>query len=408
MNITLRLAWRNLWRQPRRTWLTVGAMAFSNVILVFMISLQFGMYGMMIDNTLALFTGHLQVQANGYKDDKKIRQTVPDAAALADRLSETIDGARVAVRANAFALVSSADRSFGVQVVGVQPDKEPGISTLPGLVVTGSYLQGRSEEVVIGSILARNLKVGVDDELTLIGSGKDGSFAAVVATVSGIFESGIAVLDRNMVEMPLSLFQETFFMGDSAHEIVMRMPGLDDVPLAVSAVSAALPSDQDLVVHDWDALQPGLKQAIQADIAGAWFMYGVLVVLVAFSVLNTVLMSVLERTREFGIVLSLGLSPGRLAWLVMLETALMAILGLLLGVLIGWAVTAWFGYAGFSYPGMEVMADKFNLPARIFPQATMLSLFLGPGVVFVGTLLASIYPALRIHLLEPVQAMRAA
>jgi len=408
VNIILRLAWRNLWRQPRRTWLTVGAMVFSNVILVCMISLQFGMYAMMIDNTLRLFTGHLQVQAAGYQDEHKIRQVVPQAVELAERIATALPQSRVAVRSNAFALASSDERSFGVQVVGVQPQQEPQVSSLPGLLVSGAYFGAHPDEVVVGSILARNLKVEVDDEITLIGSGKDGSFVAAVVTIAGIFESGIPDLDRGLIQMPLALFQETFFMGTDAHEIVLRLPELDRVPAAVQTVTALLPAGQNLVALDWDSLQPGLKQAIQADMAGAWFMYGVLIVLVAFSVLNTVLMSVLERTREFGIVLSLGLSPGRLTRLVLLETLLMALLGLLLGVLLGWALIIWLGHTGFSYPGMDEMASKFNVPEQFYPHATLLTLLLGPAIVFVGTLLAAVYPALRINWLQPVEAMRAA
>ncbi len=119
MNLVFRLAWRNLWRQPRRTWLTTGAMVFSNTLLVFMISLQFGMYGLMIDNTLQAFTGHLQVQAPGYIDDQKMRQTVPGIAPLAERLRAEFPGQHVAARATGFALISSEDRSYGVAVVGV-------------------------------------------------------------------------------------------------------------------------------------------------------------------------------------------------------------------------------------------------------------------------------------------------
>ena len=104
MGLSLRLAWRNLWRQPRRTWLTTSAMVFSNVLLIFLISLQFGMYGMMIDNTLSLMTGHLQVQAPGYRETQKMRQVVPDAGALADTLRAQLDTDKVAARASAFAL----------------------------------------------------------------------------------------------------------------------------------------------------------------------------------------------------------------------------------------------------------------------------------------------------------------
>jgi ABC-type antimicrobial peptide transport system permease subunit len=130
--------------------------------------------------------------------------------------------------------------------------------------------------------------------------------------------------------------------------------------------------------------------------------------LVAFSVLNTQLMSVLERTREFGIIMSLGLTPGRLGRLVLLETALMGVLGLFAGAAVGGLVTFYFTVNGFSYPGMEEMGMNFNLPSRFYPQVSFLTLFAGPSVVFVFTLIAAIYPAMRLRWLHPVEAMRAA
>ena len=160
-------------------------------------------------------------------------------------------------------------------------------------------------------------------------------------------------------------------------------------------------------MHDWDALQPGLKQAIKADMSSAFFMYGILVILVAFSVLNTQLMSVLERTHEFGIVMSLGLKPGQLGRLVMLETALLGLLGFVLGAIGGALLTSYFGVNGLSIPGMEEMAANFNLPARVYLEATPLSTVIGPSVVFLFTLLAAAYPALRLYKLHPVEAMRA-
>ena len=409
MNLVLRLAWRNLWRQPRRTWLTTGAMVFSNVLLVFMISLQFGMYRLMIENSLKAFTGHMQVQARGYIDEQKMRQTIPDVRALAEDLRRKLDSDEVAARATAFALASSEERSYGIAVFGVEPEFEPRVSSIPGLVRDGRYLEnGDAAEIVIGSVLARNLRVGVGDELTLLGSGRDGSFAAVVANVVGIFDSGVAELDRTIAEMSLGLFQDVFYMEGSGHQVVVNAPRLGQVAELQARVASLLPEGQDLVVHDWDALLPGLKQAIQADISSAVFMYAVLVILVAFSVLNTQLMSVLERTHEFGIVLALGLKPGRLGRLVMLETAMMGSIGLVIGAVIGGALTAWLGARGFTMPGMEEMGAKFNLPSRLHPTVTVASLLSGPAVVFLFSLLASVYPALRLRRLHPVEAMRAA
>jgi ABC-type lipoprotein release transport system permease subunit len=374
-----------------------------------MISVQFGMYRLMIENSLQAFTGHMQVQAPDYKDDQKMRQTVPDVTGLAGKLRRETGMDTIAARATAFVLASSEERTYGIAVFGVEPRYEPGVSSIPGLVTRGRFLEDdHAEEIVIGSVLARNLHVDVGDELTLLGSGRDGSFAAAVVTIAGVFESGIQDMDRSIAEMPLGAFQEVFYMDGSGHQVVVNAPRLSDVPALQGQVQALLPAGEPLVVHDWNALQPGLRQAIQADMSSAFFMYGILVVLVAFSVLNTQLMSVLERTREFGIVMSLGLTPGRLGRLVMLETTMMGLLGLTIGALLGGVLTGWLGVHGFTWPGMDEMAVKFNLPSRIYPTPTLLSLLVGPAVVMLFSLLATLYPALRLHRLHPVEAMRAA
>ena len=162
IDVSLRLAWRNLWRYKRRTWLTVGAMIFSNALLVFSVSLQFGSYDMMINNTLQAFTGHIQVQHEGYQEDPKMRRVVADIVAMADDLRSALGSNEVAARGAGFALASSTDRSYGLQILGVEPGFEPNVSTIPGLVKQGRYLNNDSyDEIVIGSVLARNLKVAL-------------------------------------------------------------------------------------------------------------------------------------------------------------------------------------------------------------------------------------------------------
>ena len=408
MTLNLRMAWRNLWRHKRRTWLTATAMIFSNVLLVFMISLQFGSYDMMINNTLQSFSGHFQIQKDGYNDNPKLRLSIESIQPLATELRRTMPEARVAARAAAFALASSEQRSFGVQVIGVQPDFEPGVSTIPGLVKQGSFLQDpNAAEIVIGAVMARNLKVGIGDEITLLGSGRDGSFAAGVLTVTGIYASGIQEMDRSFAEIPLGYFQEMFAMGDHGNSIAVAVESLDHVAPELINAKRVVSGHDGLLVIGWTALHPGLKQAIQADLSSAWFMYGVLIILVAFSVLNTQLMSVLERTREFGVITALGIKPRQLASLVMLETTLMALIGLSIGVFLGWLVALYFNVVGFSYPGMEEVAARFNLPGKMYPSVTVFSMMLGPFVVFLFCLLASIYPATRLYRLQPVDAMRA-
>ena len=402
------MAWRNLWRHWRRTWLTVGAMIFSNGLLIFAMSLQFGSYDMMIDNSLQAYSGHLQLQHPRYLDDPKMRYAVDDIAATAARLRRELGLASISPRAAGFALASSEERSYGLQIIGVDPAHEPLVSTLPGLVKQGRYLEpGAAGEIIIGAALARNLKVKPGDELTFIGSGFDDSFAAGVVRVVGIFESGIADLDRALAQVDLAYFQEVFAMQGRGHSLTVRAQHIDDVETLQARIAALLGSNESILLRHWDELQPGLRQAIQADMASNSFMYIVLIVLVAFSVLNTQLMSVLERTREFGTMMALGLQPGRLSRLVMLETALMTALGLVLGIVVGLIINLYLSRVGFSYPGMDEVALKFNLPERIYPAISMASMTLGPTAVAVGSLLATLYPALRLYLLTPIEAMRA-
>ena len=407
-DVTLRMAWRNLWRHWRRTWLTVGAMIFSNALLIFAMSLQFGSYDMMIDNSLQAYSGHLQLQHSRYLDEPKMRYAVEDIAALTERLRGELGLDSISARASGFALASSNERSYGLQIIGVDPAHEPRVSTLPGLVKQGRYLRpGSVDEIVIGSVLARNLRAGIGDELTFIGSGYDDSFAAGIVRVVGIFESGAADLDRALAQVSLDYFDEVFAMRGRGHSIAVRAPHIDDVERLQQQIASLLEPRINASLRHWDELQPGLRQAIQADLASNSFMYIVLIVLVAFSVLNTQLMSVLERTREFGTMMALGLQPSRLARLVMLETALMTALGLVLGIVAGLVINLYLSKVGFSYPGMDEVALRFNLPDRLYPSISILSMTAGPAAVAIGSLLAALYPALRLYLLTPIDAMRA-
>ncbi|MCP4430208.1 MAG: ABC transporter permease [Gammaproteobacteria bacterium] len=384
-------------------------MIFSNCLLIFAMSLQFGSYDMMINNSLQAFSGHLQLQHEAYLDNPKMRYTQPDIASRAQQLRDELDLPNIAARAMGFALASSQDRSYGLQILGVQAEFEPMVSTIPGLIKQGRYLQKTSfDEIVIGAVLARNLKVGIGDEITFLGSGLDNSFAAGVVRVVGIFETGMAELDRNMAQISLSYFDDSFAMQGKGHSITIRAAHIDQVNRLQTSAQTLIADKSNLVLRHWDELQPGLRQAIQADMVSNWFMYAILIVLVAFSVLNTQLMSVLERTREFGVMMALGLKPGNLSRLVITETGLMSCLGLLCGVLIGFIFTWYLSRVGFYYPGMEEMAARFNLPDRMYPSVAPLPLLLGPSIVAVASLLASTYPASRLYRLLPIEAMRAA
>ena len=410
MMIIFRLAWRNLWRHPRRTGLTMAAIAFAAFLLVFMITLQLGSYDMMIDGTLRVFTGHFQAQRQGYQDRPQMRLTLSEPQQIAARLRAVPRVSAVAVRAMGFALISSKNRTYSAQVIGVESEQEGRLSTVPGLIKKGRFFQDdQAAEIILGAAFARNLQVEVGNEITLLGSGWDGSIAAAVLPIVGIFESGAPEMDRGLVEIPLGAFQEIFSMENKAHTVVGILDNLGNLEKRLPDLRAALPvsATEERVLHDWNTLVPGLQQLIQGDMVSSWVMYFCLIVVVVFSILNTFFMAVLERTREFGILLALGIKPLHLMGLVMLESLFLIALGLNIGIAGGAAVAVYYHATGFSYPGLAEIAAHFGLPAEIYPQMSVVAFSVGPLVILGFTLLAALYPALRIRRLQPVEAMKA-
>jgi ABC-type lipoprotein release transport system permease subunit len=429
--LTLRLAWRNLWRNGRRTAISLAAVAFATLILVFGVAMQEGGYGAMIASAVGVFTGDLQVQVRGYRERPRLEETIGDATALEARVARLPGVEAVAARGEAYALVSSPRRSYGAQVVGVEPRRERRVSSLAGTLRSGRYLSsGSAEEAVIGATLAKNLHLALGDELTVLGQGKDGSLAVAACKVVGIFSSGSPELDRQMVEIPLGAFRRAFALGDEAHALVVRTRGLDALPEVHREVAAVLSSlasrasrasradrsgesgaagssgGDRLVALDWSDLEPGLQQGIALDAAVGWFLYGVLVVVVGFSILNTFIMAVLERTRELGVLLALGARSGFLGRMLAAESLLLLLLGLALGVALGAAVSAYFGVHGIAFSSSEELLAHWNLPARIHPRLDLRALTVGPLAVLVATAAAALFPVLRVRRLRPVDAMR--
>jgi putative ABC transport system permease protein len=412
----IKMAWRNIWRNPRRTILTVLAIVFACVLLVFMLSFELGSYDTMINSSIKINTGHLQIQAQGYHKNNKMRLVVPDPQPITRALDQMPEVAAYTCRGRTFALVSSAHRTYGAMVVGIDPDKEARVSTLRQIIRQGHYLSkpttnGNLAGALVGRLLARNLKISLGDEITVLGQGRDGSVAATVLAVQGLYASGIDEFDRSAIHIPMATFQEVFAMEGAVHEIVVLGRDLASVPLIKAGIDPLLKKiggDPPLVALDWDELMPGLRQAIRMDLVSGLISYLILIMVVAFSILNTFLMAILERTREFGVMMAMGAKPGRLTRLVLTESALMTLVGVATGIVSGYLLTWYFKIHGIdlaNLAGSSEILRQYGIPSRLYPQLTFISVASGPAAVCVITLLAALYPALKIRRLKPVDAM---
>lgn len=409
--IDMKMAWRNIWRNPRRSILTMLAIAFASMLLVFMLSWQFGSYETMINSAVKIHTGHLQVQAQHYNDKRSMRLVVPDPFAVGDVLDKTPEVSAYTFRTNAFSLVSSKQRTYGALVIGIDPRREAQVSTLKKLIRKGKYFSATdANKALLGRLLAKNLHVSLGDEVVLLGQGLDGSIAATVVTVKGIFNSGQDEFDRNTIHIPLKYFQDVYAMEDAVHEVVAVSTELEYVSDIKQHVKAGIQTIKDgshLAALDWMELMPGLVEAIQMDLISGFIFYIILIIVVSFSILNTFLMAIFERTREFGVLMAMGTTPGRLTKLLLIESASMTLVGIFVGIIAGSLITLYYQSHGIFIPGSTEVLRQFGLPERMYPQLSILSASIGPAVVLLITFLTALYPALKVRRLKPVEAMQA-
>ena len=402
----LLLSWRNIWRNPRRSTLTILAVFFATGLLVFMLSFQFGAYDDMISSSVRLSTGHLQVQARGYNERPNIRKSIENPKKLFDKVMAMGGVESGVMRSETSVLAAGAERSSGMLITGVHPDAERKASSLPEQIKQGRYLRENDRGVaVIGALAAEKLKIGLGDECTLLGQAKDGSIAAAIVEIIGIYRTGIDELDRTTMQVELSDFDTIFGMEGSVHRIVFNMLDLQSVSPLVETLTKD-PDFSGLQVLSWDALSPGLKQSIELDLIGGVIMYAILIVVVAFSILNTFFMAIFERTREFGVLMSIGTKPGRLIKIIMAESMAMTMIGVCPGILAGVGVTLIFSHYGIGMGESAELMTQYGFKDRMYPKLSVLSVVTGPAVICVVTFVTAAVPALKIPGMKPVEALK--
>jgi len=401
--LTWRLAWRNLWRNPRRTWLTAGGIAFASLLVTLSMSLQQGSYDAMVSSATGFYLGQAQINHVLYEEEGKLEQTVAPADELRRSL-EQVPGLHVAPRAQVFALASVGQRSFGAAVVGVDFEVEQKLVSFFDRVTQGR-LPVDEGEVLVGEALARNLGAQLGDELVLLGTGKEGGIGALALTIAGLYDSGRPELDRSLVFTHLASVQNGFGLGDEVHAMVLGFDEIEALAPNLPRLSRGLPDNAEL--RTWQQLLPEVVQSIELDRISAVLFYGSILVLVTFSVVNTFIMIIFERTREFGMLLALGTRPGIIMRQVQAEALMMWLVGTAIGLLLSNLLVGWAAVQGIPLGMMEEMAAQYYMPSRLYPAISLYAMSLAPLVLLVGTQLAAFFVTLRVRRLKPVEALRA-
>jgi ABC-type lipoprotein release transport system permease subunit len=402
------LAWRNLWRNPRRTLLTLSAIVFGTFLAILFTAMQDRSFADMVDLAARLGGGHVLLQHPERLDEPTLGHRVRDTAGL--RALAAADPRVVAAvdRVTGQLMVQTPTHQVGAGFVAYDPSAEDE-TTLSFLRGVEGTLQSGPHDIVLGRRLARNLGVGLGGKVVYTLVGADGDIVSGLGRVSGLVETGAPSVDGGLVLLPLGPLREVAGLGpDDATTVGLYLSDARASGAVVRDLQPRLPPG--VVALGWNEAQPDLSGFIAMKVGGARFMEGVILVLVTAGIFNTLFMSVMERRREFGILAAIGCSRGRLFAMVMWESLWLGLLGLA-----GALVVTWGPYRYLSTNGVDLSSKVGTAPLEvagvgmpsvlkigIFPENLLLIL----GFALTATLLAGLWPAWQASRVPPVEAIR--
>jgi ABC-type lipoprotein release transport system permease subunit len=405
MTTILKIAWRSLWRNKKRTLITTASVFFAVLLALAMRSMQLGSYDNMVKNAVSFYSGYLQVQKTGYWEDKSINKTFEYSKSLETKINSQAGINLVTPRLESFALASSGNYTKGTAVIGTNPVLEAKFTHLNNKLIRGKYLVPGDDGLLLGSQLADFLKVDVGDSLILYGQGYHGVTAAGEYPVKGIIKFPSPQMDKQTVYMSLQAAQ--YFYG--ATDMLSSLPMMIDNPADLEKLDIDLQKKlgMDYHVMTWKELMPDLLQEIQADNAGGIFMLGILYMIIAFGILGTIMMMTIERRKEFAVMVAVGMRKTKLALMILFETLIMGLMGIISGVLIGFPFNLYFHLNPIHLVGKAAEAmEQFNVepimpfsiePGYIINQAL---------VVIIMTLVAYIFPLIYILRFSVIKGMK--
>jgi ABC-type lipoprotein release transport system permease subunit len=400
-----RLVWRNLWRNRRRTLITMASVTFAVLLAVVMQSLQKGTFGNLIRNVVRFHSGYIQVHAKGYWDERVIENSFGLEASLLTGIRRNAHVRTVVPRLETYALASTGEKTKGCMVNGISPSTEDSLTRLSGRVYKGCYLENGSHGVLVAEGLAGRLGIGLNDTLVLLGQGFQGSTAAGRYKVEALLRFNSPTLNESMVYMTLPDAQS--FLSAEGRVTTLALDVTDPDRLEEVAMELSESTGPHYEVMSWKEMMPEVENHIRSDAVSLFIWMGILYLIIAFGIFSTLLMMVAERRYELGMLVAIGMRRRRLAGMLFMETILITLSGVLVGVVLAVPVV-WYmrehplriggeGGRAFAKWGFEPI-----LPTMLDPKTFMLQ----SGIVMCIALLIGTYPAWKAMRTDPVRAMK--
>ncbi len=405
MTLYLRLAWRNIWRQRRRTLIVFLAVGIGMALMMwydgFMAGFEQAIYG----NAIKVLGGNIQVHAEGYSQSGKTSllplQNDEDIIQSALAQPQVVAASRRIVTGG---LASSHEGAFSVSIAGIEPEKELPVSLVGQNVSAGRYLTPDDRDMIfIGQGLAKAMGVTAGDRITLAGRAMHNQMRQRTMTVAGVYDLGMAEIEKRTIYMSLAEAQDLYGLTGQSTEVMVSLQSLGQEAAVIKALKPQLSGEE---IGSWQTNFPEMQSAIQSK-SGVMNIFSVVIMIIAgIGILNLLVMAVFERTREIGILGALGLKPRQVSALFLVEGALMGIIGLAFGIALGLIINFTLGQIGFDFSAFSTLTEYTALiNSRIYPTLGVNKLLQRGLTVVIISILASYYPAREAARKDPAAAL---
>ncbi len=404
--MNIRLAWRNIWRNKKRTLITITSVTFAVVMAVFTRSFQEGTYSKMIENAVGQFTGYVQVHQKDYWDDKTLDNGIVINDSLINVIKSVPDIEGVNLRLESFSLVSFGNNTKGALIMGIDPKAEDKMIGLRKKMKSGNFINQNDSSLLVGSKLAEFLGLNVGDTLVLLGQGHWGQSAIGAYPVKGIIKMPAPDIDRQIIFMPLKLAQSYYSFDNGITSIVVKFSDSKETAKITNILNQKLKHTQYRAMG-WRTMMPEMVQQIQSDRTGGIFMIAVLYMIIAFGVFGTVLMMTEERKKEFAVMISIGTQRTKLMMISIYETLLINSLAIVLGIIITIPIIIYYNHNPIRMTGEAAKSIAKLGIEPVMPTILEPSIFAHQiEVILIIVLVASLYPLISIARFNMIKALR--
>ncbi len=398
------IAWKNIWRNKKRSMVILTAIALGLCGGLFATGIMVGIAESMVNTAIDYNLGHIQIHTKAFKENSLIQNSIPDAEKLIEELHSVVGLKGISGRVKIEGMASSPATNSGVEIVGVNPYAEASVTAIAEKIIDGKYLDSTGKNsVVIGKKLAEKLNLRVRSKLVLGFPGRDGSIIYGAFRITGLFETGSAIFDKSTVFVDENDITRLLGGTPIVHEIALRLVNGKAMPDVLSSLRSKYPQ---FVIESWKDLAPELKLTAELTNVSMLFFLAIILFGLLFGITNTMLMSVLDRVREFGMVMAIGMKRKRVFAQIFLETVFLSLVGSVIGIILGIIAISITHHTGINLSVFAEGLSLYGISSMLYPTIP-LELYYELGILIIFTALgATVYPGLKATRLKPADAIR--